>query len=344
MSGFDAEVRVRRVVPVTHDVTSVVLDPPPGWDGRFDAGQHLVLAARPDGPAGPVVERCYTISSPPTRSATLTITVKRQPGGVVSPWLHDHVRPGDLLRFRGPVGAFTHVAHPAPAYLFLTAGSGITPAMSMVRALADSGSDADVVFVHSARTPADIVFRRELAALPETGLAVRVTSVCEADAPGERWQGPVGRLSEPLLRLVAPDVREREVFLCGPPAYMTGAVTLLDGLGVDPERVHRESFSVGAATPVFEDAGAAALARIELKRSGRVVTCAPGATVLDAVTTAGVMLRSSCRQGLCGTCKLRLVEGQVEMRHQGGIRHREVDAGHFLPCCSRPTTDLVLDA
>lgn len=340
---FDADLVVRRVVPITHDVTSFVLQRPAGWSGRYRAGQHLVLSQRI---AGTEVERCYTISSPPTRSETLTITVKRHPDGVLSPWLHDNLRPGGRVRARGPYGDFTLTAGSLQRpHLFLTAGSGITPAMAMTRALADAGSDTDVAFVHSARTPADIIFRRELAALSETGLDIRVTVICEDDYPADRWGGPRGRLSAELLRWAVPDVAEREVFLCGPPGYLTATLGILEGLAVDPERLHRETFTIGDATDLFADAAAPVDGvRIDLRRSGTVVTCAGGSTVLDAVLDAGVMLRSSCRQGLCGTCKLTLIEGQIDMHHQGGIRPREIDRGLFLPCCSRPLTDLVLDA
>ena len=343
MTGFDTELLVRRVVPVTHDVTSFVLEAPPGWDGTFHAGQHLILT----GPGDPAVERCYTISSPPTRPGTLTITVKRHPDGVLSPWLHEKVTLGDRLRARGPFGEFTVHDHPAQSYLFLSAGSGITPGMAMTRALADSASDADVAFVYSARSPGDIIFRRELRALPESGLDLSVTVICGDDRPGDGWDGPRGRLSADLLRWAVPRITEREVFVCGPPGYLTAALGLLDELGVDPERVHRESFTVGTPDGLFADAGAAAApagVQVELRATGRTVTCPPGSTVLDAVTGAGVMLNSSCRQGLCGTCKLTLVDGQVDMRHQGGIRQREIDRGLFLPCCSQPLTDLVVDA
>ena len=350
---FDAWLEVRRIVPVTHDVTSFVFEAPAEWSGRFDAGQHLVLTLDVEGSQ---VERCYTISSPPTRSGTLAITVKRQPDGVVSPWLHEHVQAGDRIRARGPYGEFTMQGHPSRLiddspggkYLFLSAGSGITPSMSMTRALADSGSDADVVLVHSARTPADIIFLRELAALPEAGLDVRVNCVCEDDAVGDRWDAPLGRLSLELLHWVVPDATEREIFLCGPAGYMAATTGLLDAMGVDPDRVHRESFTVGDAADLFTGTDPAAEAllgvRVELRASGRVVTCGPDSTVLEAVTSAGVMLRSSCRQGLCGTCKLTLIEGEVDMRHQGGIRPREIAQGSFLPCCSRPLSDLVIDA
>lgn len=339
--SFDTDLLVRRVVPITHDVTSFVFERPAGWAGRHDAGQHLTLSA---GVRGEQVERCYTISSPPTRAETLSITVKRQPGGVFSPWLHEEVRPGDRIRARGPSGVFTTEEHPARAYLFLSAGSGITPAMSMTRMLADIGSDASVRFVHSARSPVDIIFRRELEALRETGLDLEVTVVCEADHPTDRWVGPKGRLSVDLLRWVAPDVTTREVFLCGPPGYMAATGHVLDALAVDPDRVHRESFSFGPTLLAFDGASDAGEFRIDLRSSGRTITCSADSTVLDAVLQAGVMLRSSCRQGLCGTCKLTLLGGEVDMRHQGGIRPREIERGSILPCCSRPLGDLVLEA
>ncbi|MDN5895799.1 MAG: FAD-binding oxidoreductase, partial [Nocardioides sp.] len=319
---------------------------PPGWSGLYDAGQHLVISHQI---AGQRIERCYTIASPPTRSGTLTITIKRHPDGVLSNWLHDTLRPGDRMRARGPYGEFSLRAHPGERLLFLAAGSGLTPAMSMMRTLADTGSEVDVAFAYSARTPADIIFRRELAALPEQGLRIRSAIMCEEDAPGEHWDGPKGRLSPELLAWLVPDLASREVFLCGPPGYMGAAIGILDGLGLAPDRIHQESFDLGAVAGPFADVDPASAVesrpvRIELRLSGTQITCPADSTVLDAVLDAGVILQSSCRQGLCGTCKLTLLEGEVDMRHQGGIRPREIGRGMFLPCCSRPLGDLVLEA
>ena len=133
------------------------------------------------------VNRCYTISSPPTRPHRLAITVKRVLGGTVSNWVHDNVVPGSKVSAMAPLGAFTLARQPADKYLFLSAGSGITPLMSMIRTMYDLGSDADVVFLHSARTPSDIVFRSELAAIEMHMPNLRVVHVCEADYPSERW-------------------------------------------------------------------------------------------------------------------------------------------------------------
>ena len=196
---FDEELLLRRVVPVTHDVTSFVFEAPSGAPLRFDPGQHVRITVTVDGQE---LQRSFTIASPPTRPAGLTLTIKRHPGGVVTSWLHERLRTGNRVRVQGPFGAFSCRGYPATpslglpggGYLFLSAGSGITPLMSMARTLADEGSDADIAFVHSARTPADIIFRRETAALAESGLSLRALTVCETDSVAERWEGPRGRL------------------------------------------------------------------------------------------------------------------------------------------------------
>ena len=111
------------------------------------------------------------------------------PGGPVSNWLHDRLKPGMELRATGPMGEFTSLAHPAQKYLFLSGGSGITPLMSMARAYHDLALPRDIVFVHFARTPADIIFRAELELMARNLPSFRFVPVCEADAPGERWTG-----------------------------------------------------------------------------------------------------------------------------------------------------------
>ncbi|MGB3828910.1 MAG: hybrid-cluster NAD(P)-dependent oxidoreductase [Ornithinimicrobium sp.] len=351
LPGADAEfemiLRCKAVVPITHDVSTFVLEPTTPRSFAFAPGQYVVVSVTIDGRRQ---QRCYTLSSPPTRPHLLTITVKRTPDGVVSNWLHDTLQRGGRLEVSGPFGDFTLAHHPASKYLFLSAGSGITPVMSMTRTLADLSGQADVAFVHSARTPADIIFRHELAALPASGLNLAVTSICESDSLGEVWTGPRGRLSAGLLGAVVPDVTEREVFLCGPGPYMTAAHNVLMELGVPPEQVHQESFviePVPQPLTVVPDAPAppeTGGARIFFAKSGTEVQVEPGMTVLDAAVAAGISIRSACGQGLCGTCKSDLVEGAVDMQHAGGIRPREIAAGKFLPCCSVPQGNLVVDA
>ena len=314
---------------------------------RFDPGQYLTLSAEID---GQVLSRCYTIASAPTQPDSLAITVKRVAGGPFSNWLHDHVGRGSRLWVTGPHGRFSTAQHPARKYLFLSAGSGITPLMSMARTAADLAATSDITFVHSARTPADIIFRAELAGLHSSRDSFRVVAICEQDSDVEAWPGPRGRLTLPILREAVPDLTEREVFTCGPAPYMDAVRSLLAQAGVAPSRCHEESFDLTTApaadvpAPGPPSAEAATSAHsIELRRSARTISCDAGTSILTAAALAGVTLPSSCGEGVCGTCKSTLVSGHVEMNHGGGIRKREIEQNKILLCCSTPKTDIVVD-
>jgi ferredoxin-NADP reductase len=343
LDEFDGALRCTAVHRITHDVADFVLEAQEPTRFSFEPGQHLTVSISVSGQR---LSRCYSLSSPPTRPDSLTITVKRVPGGPVSNWLHDHVRPGDSLEVSGPLGSFAPAGHPSEKQLYLTAGSGITPLMSAARTLVDEGTPADLVFVHHARTPDDIVFHGELDQMSGRHPGIRVVVVCDEDSPAQPWAGPRGRISSHLLAALVPDVLDREVFLCGPPAYMQAARACLSVAGVDPVRVHQESYVFGgASTPaVVQSVAAAATYSVEFRRSQRVVECPAGITVLESASHAGLSLPSSCHEGVCGTCKTTMVSGAVDMDHAGGIRQREIDRGQVLLCCSTPTEDLVLDA
>ncbi len=327
----------------TPDVKTFVFAADPPRRFAFQPGQFLTFTFPVDGRDVP---RCYTIASPPTRPDRVAITVKRTADGVVSPWLHGSMKPGVRVPVAGPMGDFSLALHPEPKYLFLSGGSGVTPLMSMARTVHDLGEGPDLLFVHSARSPSDIIFRRELDILAQRP-GFRAVSVCEGDAPHERWDGHRGRLSLPMLLLIAPDLAQRRVFCCGPAPYMAAIRAMLDEAGFDRARYHEESFdfeTLSAAEP--EIAAAAAVPAgfsVQFTKSGRSVDCGPATFVLDAAKAAGMKLPSSCTKGMCGTCKSKLVSGKVDMRHAGGIRQREVDAGMILLCCSRPLGDLVIE-
>lgn len=339
---IDDELICRSVVPVTHDVSSFVLALPPGRRLAFRPGQYVTVAATVDGQR---VERCYTVSSPSADDGLLEITVKRVSGGPVSTWLHEHLRPGDRLRVTGPLGHFSCDEHPAAKYLFLSAGSGVTPLMSMTRALARRAGGLDVAFLHSARSPRDIPFRAELDRLAAQRPGVQVTAICETDSADERWPGPRGRLDATVLSSLVPDLREREVFTCGPAPYMRAVRELLAGAGVDPARCHEESFELAGATPFAPVTDPPTTAfTVEFRRSGRSIECPAGSSILEAGLRAGVPLASSCGEGVCGTCKSTLTAGRVDMQAAGGIRPREIAQGRILLCCSTPAENLVIDA
>lgn len=326
----DGTLVCKQVHDETADVRTFVLGPTEPQLFRHDPGQFLTLALDID---GRTVERCYTISSPPTRPDILTITVKRVPGGLVSNWLHDHLTPGATVRARGPLGQFSTARHPAPKYLFLSAGSGVTPLMSMTRTLYDLAHPVDVVFVHSARTFDDIIFRQECDFIAATAPHFRVRQVL--DDRGEQ-------LDAGMLREAAPDLLEREIFTCGPAGYMAAVRRMLTAEGFKMDRYHEESFSFEAPEAAGPDGGEGF--KVELSRSGRTIECDADTSVLAAASREGITLPASCAQGICGTCKTTLLSGSVDMRHNGGIRPREVADNKILLCCAKPQGDLVIDA
>lgn len=345
-SGDSKRIECLSVVDETHDVKTFVFQCPDYPALAYEPGQFLTVSPVIDGQS---VSRCYTLSSTPTRPFTFSITVKRVPGGAVSNWLHDHLKAGSALAASGPAGIFTPVAAPARKLLYLSAGSGVTPLMAMTRAAADLHADLDIVFVHSARTPKDIIFREELAR-PERALPnLRTLFFCEGLGDEPHWQGPLGRLSADELQRQIPDFKEREVFTCGPKGYMDATKALLGNAGFDLGRYHQESFDINAEevlealTEPAEAGQAQDTFTVRLARSGKVFSMTPDQTVLSAAKKAGAVVPSSCSQGVCGTCKTAVLEGTVEMKHNGGIRQREIDKGLRLLCCSRPTSDLVVD-
>lgn len=344
-SGDTKRIECLSVVAETHDVKTFTFHSPDYPALAYEPGQFLTISPVIDQQS---ISRCYTLSSTPTRPFTFSITVKRVPGGAVSNWLHDNLKAGDALSASGPAGIFTPVAGPSRKLLYLSAGSGITPLMAMTRAAADLHADLDIVFVHSARTPKDIIFREELARLERQMPRLRTLFFCEGLGDEPDWSGPIGRLSIAELQQRIPDFLERSVFTCGPKGYMDAARGLLETAGFDLARYHQESFDINAEVvvepaPSVEPGQAQDTFTVRLARSGKVFTMNADQTVLSAAKKAGAVVPSSCSQGVCGTCKTALLEGSVDMKHNGGIRQREIDKGLRLLCCSRPTSDLVID-
>jgi len=335
----------RAVRSVAPGVKTVVLAPNQASMIKFEAGQYVTIEFDVNGRS---VDRCYTIASPPTRPESIAITVKRTEGGAVSRWLHDGgIVPGSVVRVGEPQGAFTLAAHPSPAYLLQTAGSGITPALSILRTLYDLGDACDIVLVHSQRRLADVPYREELDWMARHIPGLRIRYLCSDTAADTDHPHVVsGRLNAQALSSLVPDVVSREVLACGPQPYREAARAATAAIGCAPDRFHEESFTfepIASPTLPAPDVVSSGF-RVELRDHGVTIECAPEMTILDAAAAAGLTLPSSCAQGLCGTCKSTLISGEVDMRHNGGIRPREIAAGKVLLCCSRPKSDLVVGA
>jgi ferredoxin-NADP reductase len=332
-----------------------------GWF-RYLPGQFVTLEI-PVTADDPVM-RTYTLSSTPSRPFSIAVTVKAQATSIGTRWMFENLRPGMTLKAFGPLGDFSFVRYPGERYLFISAGSGITPMMSMTRWFSDCAPQTDVAFLSCARSPDDLLFRTELeiltAGMPNLSLGFVVEGHApRAGAARSLWHGLRGRIDAAKVALLAPDFMSRTVFCCGPEPFMRGVRDMLQAAGFDMARYHEESFQPAAAPDSEElavraGAGEAGLEAegaqpivapvVTFTMAGREAKCIPGQTVLQTARAAGVRIGAACEGGLCGTCRVMKISGEVEMNHNGGILDEEIEEGYILACCSRPLTDVSVEA
>jgi len=319
----------------------------------FKPGQFVTLELEIN---GEMVMRYYTISSSPSVPYSFSITVKRDPNGLVSSWLHDNMKEGDELAVHGPVGLFNCIDFPAKKVLLLSGGVGITPMMSMARWWFDTNADVDITFVHSARTPQDIIYPRELDHMSSRVGNFALHLISEKIESGQAWHGYRGYLDQTKLDIIAPDFMEREVFCCGPAPYMNAVKALLKNNNFDMSHYHEESFgstpveveedAIESAEIAQEEADAltqADMLRVEFAGKGKSIQIAPGETLHAAASKLDLLIPKACGMGICGTCKVLIKSGETNMEHNGGITEEDVAAGYVLSCCSVPVTDVVID-
>lgn len=316
--------RVVAVHPETHDVTTYVLRP----NARFTSyqpGAFVNLKVRVNGQA---LQRSYSISSAPSRDGLFSITVKRVEGGVVSNWLADHVKPGDVLALSAPDGKFVLPAQRPSAMLMLSAGSGITPVMSMLRQLVAEDAQVPVTFVHFARSPRDLIFHQELLAIAARAPHVKLHFCVEQGDTS--WQGAVGRFTHELLESAAPDFRTVDTFMCGPSGFMKAVTKVLEEAGAELSKLRYERFSADFDASQFIGHGQL----VRFAKSGSESLASTPRTILDEAERLGIAVEWGCRAGNCGTCRCKKLSGVVTDVTTG------VDSGpgaeFIFPCVSVP--------
>ncbi len=333
------ELEVVMIVPETHDTVTFCFQATDKVWFRYLPGQFITIEVPVNGKK---MMRTYTISSSPSRPLSLNVTIKAGPNSVVSRWMHDNLKVGDRIKAYGPGGIFTFHNHQADKYLFVSAGSGATPMMSMLRWLYDYGKHMDITYISCARRPSEIIFRQEVERMATRVPDIRLAWIVEEPDPFDVWAGYLGRLNQLNFELICPDYFEREIFCCGPAPFMQNVRDILNLSGFDMDRYHEESFEAPIKTeddvPEHDDV------IIDEEEMSEVVFTLAGAsarvnqtdTVLTAAKEIGLFIPSACQFGVCGTCKVRKLSGEVHMVHNGGITEEDVEDGYILACCSNP--------
>lgn len=322
-------------VAITFDVPSDLAD-----TFRFQPGQSLTLRRFVDGRDE---RRSYSICAPAGRP--LRIGVREVPGGALSGWLVNEVRPGDRIEAQPPSGSFTSDLGVPERHVLIAAGSGITPVLS-VAASALAGAASEATLLYGNRRAESVMFADEVADLKDSYTArFQLAHVLSREA--QEVELFSGRLDAARLRRLLPTMCDVAAvdhwWLCGPYGMVTDAMAVLAEFGVPAARVHRELFYVEDVPPEPEQHVEQTLTggcEVTIVLDGRqtTTTIAPGTPVLDGAQVARPDLPFACKGGVCGTCRARLVSGEVRMRRNFALEDTEVEAGFVLTCQSMPVS------
>ena len=365
MSSPYLTLNVVELTQETADSVTIHLERPDRQPISSRPGQFLTLIL-PCGPGGKKERRAYSLSSTPHEAPRLSVTVKRVPGGLVSNYLLDTVQVGQQLEVMEPLGNFTLAPSPkaARSLVLIGAGSGITPLMSMLKAVLAGEPNSHVLLVYGNRNEESVIFQQQLAALEAgSGGRLQVEHVYSQPLEPMAPHRHTGRLNRTMLLRILEQrhqfpAEQADYFMCGPEGLMAEARAALDLLQVPEARVRRESFvaaadtAEAAATQPNGHGDVTASAADEVKSSRTVtiqyegseykIEVPKGQTILEVALDQDIDLPYSCQAGLCTACRGKCLSGQVHLDEREGLSDSEMKQGYILTCVAHPMTDDVV--
>jgi len=355
MSALFHPLRVRAVQPDTAEAVVVTFEVPQELRPvfGFTQGQYLTLRKEIDGQD---LRRSYSICAG-VDDGELRVGVRKVAGGVFSNWINEHLKPGDTLSVMAPQGRFFVPIEPVARrhHLGIAGGSGITPILSIMKTVLAREPASRFTLLYGNRKLRSTMFKEELEDLKDRYMARLVLHHVFSD---EHTESDVNmgvmdraRIGE-FLRTLVPAESIDHAFICGPFQMNDEAEAALLAAGIPEERIHVERFGIAqqgsaqvGAVVHRAQPGDAAKARITIVRDGlkrEIAFSREQASILDAASDAGLEVPFSCTSGVCGTCRAKLVEGQVRMERNFALDKKEVAAGFVLTCQAHPTTERVV--
>ncbi|TFC77156.1 phenylacetate-CoA oxygenase/reductase subunit PaaK [Cryobacterium cheniae] len=347
---------VGEVRQLTQDSVEVTFVVPEELQGEFDydPGQHLALRATIDGRE---LRRSYSICRPRTLGS-VSVAIKRDLGGIFSSWANTELRAGDRLDVMSPQGTFTTALETLDDkhIVGIAAGSGITPLMSLAHTVLERSETSRFTLVYTNRTALDVMFLDELADLKDRYPArLALHHVLSRQSRSSALLS--GRIDEEKLRLMLANIIRPaavdEWFLCGPFELVQLCRDTLESVDVEPGHIRFELFTTGEPTHAAGDTGRPVVVgigdktfEIEFTLDGESATVTTPVNAKESILNAALRVRPdvpfACAGGVCGTCRAKLVSGDVTMTENYALEPDEIARGYVLTCQSHPTTDKVV--
>jgi|SRR5579871_6206697 len=314
----------------------------------FQAGQHLTLRLQIDGED---VRRNYSVCVAPSENE-VRIAIKQMPAGKFSAWANANLRVGETIEVLPPLGNFVlpPTDDPAPYYIGLAGGSGITPVIAILKTVLATRPESRFTLLYGNRDTASIMFLEELAALKNRYLSrLEVYHFLELEAEEiELFNGRLDRAKcEEVFSHLVDATSADAVFICGPGPMMDAAEAALSARGVPNSKIHIERFTTSA--PSAEQLARAEALQQKAAGRGLLVTLdgrtkrirfeAEKGNILENVQAAGFPAPYACKSGVCTTCRAKILSGSVEMKQNFGLSESEIAAGYVLTCQAVPTSD-----
>lgn len=345
-NSWSGSLRVVRIFQETPDIKTFRFIDLDGGKLPFTylPGQFITVTIVSDGVP---VRRSYTIASSPTRRDSCEITVKREQFGVVSQNLHDQVHIGDLVQLVGPSGKFTFTGQESESVVLIAGGVGVTPMMSVIRYLTDRSWSGEIFFLFGCKSEDDIIFREEIEYLQKRHANLHVTILLNNKPDNAKSPYLTGYITKEVLTERVPAITSRRVHVCGPPPMMEAVKRTLRELGVPEENIKTEIFAGKTPPPKTSLGGAEATATSAIctfARSKKTAVLPPDKTVLEASEDVGVNIDYSCRIGVCGICKTKLLSGSVTMEVQEALTDEDKAQNIILACQAKAVADVAVDA
>lgn len=305
----------------------------------FLAGQYINLFVTVDGVE---TARPFAISSAPQERDHYDLTVRKLTGGFVSPWLVEGMQVGAKVTSTGPMGSFyVNPIHHGDDLVFLAGGSGVAPAISMIRDIAARGRSVSFHLIYGSRDTDDIIFDRELHELEAAHDFLTVTRIISEPKAG--YGGRTGLINTAVLEELCAPVATKTVYLCGPPAMNAACAASLREVGIPDKSVHIEANGPPVDPTVREGwpSGLAADHRVTVTVRGRgSFETRVGEPLLNALEKAGYPIENACRSGECSLCRVKVLSGEVFNPCEANLRQSDRKFGWTHACVAYALTDI----